>query len=575
MLRPLAYQACIAQGGLAWDSWHKTDAGGSGLPTDESDNDYTRCKACHGWDQQGTDGGYVFRSRNAGRANAGYLDPNNCDLPGANLLTCTPSRNISSDATFGSGTAIEITAGGRSWAEGSLVFDSLWGPGAILGNRHPDLAAAEGPTAEQLSCLTAFLNAPEARADQVYSAIETMPTDGKPAIYTPVATANATAGASFYATNCSGCHNDPSDDSTVPELTGGLIGYLNSDGKFSEFMHKMHWGIPNTDPSMSRANMGDPTAADVADVVAYMQAIPFMELSAAQVVPPVAGITARGSGSYTLTEAGLEYDITIDTANLSGPITFAHFHEGRVGTNGASIHTLAPSLLGVWADPTPAQRTALLAGNVYVNIHTDANPDGEIRGQVKVVEGTGNQAPIACFTVTPSLNVEPDTLVSLDADCSSDLDDGPSPLTYGWSLDVPVGSATAVLANTDTATTSFTPDPLVEGDYTVTLTVGDGLVEDTAMETVTAGTALPTPTASELAGRDQYDLECAGCHAATQWDSGGGAGNLTGDAQPVIANLASYSSQMSFLSPLSAQEVTDLNNFLNGICVEVPAQCMP
>ena len=119
------YVACVAQGGLAWDSWHKTDAGGSALPTDESDNDYTRCKACHGWDQQGTDGGYVRRSRNAGRANAGYQDPNNCDLQGADPATCTPSRNISTDATFGRDSAIEIPAGGRTWAEGSAVFDMV------------------------------------------------------------------------------------------------------------------------------------------------------------------------------------------------------------------------------------------------------------------------------------------------------------------------------------------------------------------------------------------------------------------------------------------------------------------
>ena len=64
------YVECVAQGGLAWDSWHKTDAGGSALPTDEPDNDYTRCKACHGWDQQGTEGGYVRRSRK-GEAPAG------------------------------------------------------------------------------------------------------------------------------------------------------------------------------------------------------------------------------------------------------------------------------------------------------------------------------------------------------------------------------------------------------------------------------------------------------------------------------------------------------------------------
>ncbi len=386
--------ACVIQGGLAWDSWHKSDAGGSGLPPDEPDADYTRCKACHGWDQHGTDGGYVRRDRNAGRANAGYQDPNNCDLPGADPGTCTPSRNISTDATFGRGSAIEIPAGGRSWAEGSMVFDMVdpsWGAGAILGNRHPDLSEANpgGPTAEQLSCLTAFLNAPAARVDRVYSAIDTVPADGEPlAIYTPVDTADATAGETYYAGTCQGCHGDPSNDG-IPDV-GGLIAYLNQDGKFSEFMHKMHWGIPNT--IMSRAAMGEPAAADVADVVAWMQAIPFRELSAAQVVPPVAGITARGSGTYTLTDSGLEYLITVDTGSLSGPITAAHFHNARVGVNGGVVRTINfidGQASGIWTSTDDEPLTlelieALLAGNVYVNVHTAANPPGEIRGQVRV-----------------------------------------------------------------------------------------------------------------------------------------------------------------------------------------------
>jgi cytochrome c2 len=154
------------------------------------------------------------------------------------------------------------------------MVDPSWGPGAILGNRHPDLSAANpgGPTAQQLNCLTEFLNAPEARADQVFAAMDT---SANPVIYTPVATADATAGQSYYAANCSGCHGAPDADSTAASDfkpgTGGMIGYLNQDGKYSEFMHKMHWGIPNT--SMTRAAMGDPTAADVADVVAYMQSL--------------------------------------------------------------------------------------------------------------------------------------------------------------------------------------------------------------------------------------------------------------------------------------------------------------
>ena len=53
--------ACVEQGGLAWDDWTKNDAGGSGMPDGAADADYWRCKACHGWDQRGTDGGYIKR----------------------------------------------------------------------------------------------------------------------------------------------------------------------------------------------------------------------------------------------------------------------------------------------------------------------------------------------------------------------------------------------------------------------------------------------------------------------------------------------------------------------------------
>jgi cytochrome c2 len=502
---PAAYQECVALGGMAYDSWHKTDAGGSGLPTDEPDNDYTRCKACHGWDQQGTEGGYVRRSRNAGRANAGYQDPNNCDLPGADPATCTPSRNISTDATFGRGSAIEIPGGGRTWAEGSAIFDMVdpsWGPNAILGNRHPDLGAAEGPTADQLACLTAFLNAPEARADQVYAAMDTAPADGNSlAIYTPVATADAVAGEAFYTANCQGCHGDPSADSTAITAdlpgTGGMIGYLNSDGKFSEFMHKVHWGIPNS--SMSRAAMGNPTTADVADLVAWMQDIPFTELSAAQEVPAVAAITARGSGTYTLVGDNLDYLVTVDTANLSGPITGAHFHLGRVGTDGAIIVPLedfvAGQSQGTWTNLTADQRTALLAGDVYVNIHTTANTGGEIRGQVRAV--TGNQPPVANAGADQA--VDTGTQVTLNG---SGTDNENDPLTFAWTLAVPPGSNTAVLSDPAIANPTFTPD--APGDYIATLVVYDGM-NDSAPDSVTVTAATPgvnTPPVAN-AGPDQ------------------------------------------------------------------------
>jgi cytochrome c2 len=567
-----AYLDCIVLGGLAWDSWHKTDAGGSGLPAGETDADYTRCKACHGWDQQGTDGGYVFRSRNSGRANAGYQDPNNCDLQGADPGTCTGSRNISTDATFGSGSAIELPAGGRTWAEGSAVFDTVdtaWGDGAILGNRHPDLGPdnSGGPTAQQLSCLTAFLNAPEARSDRVFSAIETIPADGQPAIYTPVDTANATAGETYYGNNCQGCHGDPSADSTgitggLPG-TGGMIGYLNGDGKFSEFMHKVHWGIPDT--IMSRASMGNPSAADVANLVAYLQAVPFTELSAAQVIPPVAGITARGSGTYTLTDSGLEYNIIVDTANLSGPITAAHFHQARVGVNGGVVRTINfidGQASGIWTgtddEPLTAELIeALLAGNVYVNVHTAANPAGEIRGQVLAV--TGNQPPVASITVDPDTSVAPGTLVTLDGSGSFDPDNGPSPLTYSWSLTAPAGSS-ATLSDPAAVSPTFTAD--VEGSYPVSLTVNDGLADDTANVTVTASTG-----GGFDAGKAKYDDACASCHAAGTYDPSGFAGDIAGKGSLLVNDLGTLNALMNGII-LTDQEILDLQAFLDDPSIQ-------
>ncbi len=568
-----SYVACVAQGGLAWDSWHETDAGGSGLPADEPDDDYTRCKACHGWDQLGTEGGYVRRSRNAGRANAGYLDPNNCDLMGADPASCTRSRNISTDATFGRGSAVEIPAGGRTWAEGSAVFDTVdpdWGPGAILGNRHPDLSAtnAGGLTAQQLSCLAAFLNAPVARADQVYSAIETLPADGEPAIYTPVAAADASIGEAFYTANCQGCHGDPSADSTAATNNkpgdGGLVGYLNADGKFSEFMHKMHWGIPAT--SMSRAAMGNPTAADVANAVAYMQALPFLELSAAQVVPAVPGIDARGSGIYTLTASNLDYVIIVDTAGLSGPITSATFNLGRVGTNGDSIHTLnaftGGQSQGVWIVPSAELRTALFAGNVYVVINTDANPEGEIRGQVKAVQGGENLPPVADAGTDQA--VDTGSLVTLNGSGSSDPDASPSPLSYNWSLDtVPAGSS-ATLANANTASPSFTAD--LEGTYIATLVVNDG-TDDSAPDTVTVTATTPAGGGDFATGLADYDARCASCHDAGTHDSDGGfAGDIAGTGNLLVNDLSTISGAMNIM--LTDQEILDLQAFLDDPSIQ-------
>jgi len=256
---------CVTIGALAYDDWTKSDAGGQdALPSGEVNVDYLRCKACHGWDQLGLQGGYVRRSRLETRPNAGLGDTLN-----------TATRNISI-GPFGSHT--EITkemvsqAGTRSMADGTSSWDGGSPTGYMTGNLNPVYSSAGGLSNTQLECVTKFLNDPEARADKVFATIDT---SVDPVAYTVVGTAEAASGDQYYTNFCESCHGHPMQNSTATTSNlpgkGGLIAYLRKDGKASELMHKMHWGIPNT--TMKRAVMGNPSNANVADVILSLQEI--------------------------------------------------------------------------------------------------------------------------------------------------------------------------------------------------------------------------------------------------------------------------------------------------------------
>ena len=76
-------------------------------------------------------------------------------------------------------------------------------------------------------------------------------------------------------------------------------------------------------------------------------------------------------------------------SGLSGPVTAGHFHGPAAACANAGV--VVP-FTGSMASPiqgqavlTEAQMADLVAGKWYANLHTAANPGGEIRGQV-----TGN-----------------------------------------------------------------------------------------------------------------------------------------------------------------------------------------
>ncbi len=101
--------------------------------------------------------------------------------------------------------------------------------------------------------------------------------------------------------------------------------------------------------------------------------------------PPI-DLSARGAGIITVSPdlSTLDYYILFDS--LSGPAEGAHFHLANLGMNGGVAIDLSDHILGnVIEGSTPITidfLNRLLAGGVYLNIHTEANQGGEIRGQV-------------------------------------------------------------------------------------------------------------------------------------------------------------------------------------------------
>ena len=106
-------------------------------------------------------------------------------------------------------------------------------------------------------------------------------------------------------------------------------------------------------------------------------------LTGDQEVPPV---KSTGSGSGTLT-IGADKSVSGSVTTTGIPGTMAHIHEAATGKNGPVIIPLTKNgdTYTVPADAklSEAQYASFQAGNLYVNVHTAANPGGELRGQLK------------------------------------------------------------------------------------------------------------------------------------------------------------------------------------------------
>ena len=92
----------------------------------------------------------------------------------------------------------------------------------------------------------------------------------------------------------------------------------------------------------------------------------------------------KGSGDVFAMLDGKTLTYTVNYKDLTGPAVAAHFHDAAApGGNGPPIvpaTNVGTSPIKGTATLTDAQIADLNAGKVYFNIHTAANPGGEIRG---------------------------------------------------------------------------------------------------------------------------------------------------------------------------------------------------
>lgn len=113
-------------------------------------------------------------------------------------------------------------------------------------------------------------------------------------------------------------------------------------------------------------------------------------------------VDSDGFGSATLfSREGRELSGEIDFVDTTGPLLMAHLHLGQAGTNGPVVVNLGVGIrnhsvvididaddvvgpLANAADPFQALLNEMAAGNIYINLHTQEFPAGELRGQIRL-----------------------------------------------------------------------------------------------------------------------------------------------------------------------------------------------
>lgn len=153
------------------------------------------------------------------------------------------------------------------------------------------------------------------------------------------------------------------------------------------------------------------------------------DLRGSQEVPPVPS-TASGGCMGQLDQPAATFTLTC-VHDVVGATTM-HIHQGSAGTNGGVVFDMGDPTsprTATWTAMTPANVADLLAGNLYLNIHTAGRPAGEIRGQIL------NSIDAVAFSANGAQVVPPNGSTAT-ASCTADLSSGATSLAVACTHDL-------------------------------------------------------------------------------------------------------------------------------------------
>ncbi|CAN5751600.1 hypothetical protein BH24CHL5_BH24CHL5_05450 [soil metagenome] len=167
---------------------------------------------------------------------------------------------------------------------------------------------------------------------------------------------------------------------------------------------------------MRRAALLLAITALLAAPIAAFAAEPFSaNLTPGAEVPPATvpdGYEGAGTASAVISDDETEIQVEVNFDGLTGPAAAGHIHYGETGvagpvifpldlTAGSPVNQTLTEADFTAPDPGAGPQTyaealaAIREGETYVNVHTEANPPGELRGQLEVLPDTATGEPAA------------------------------------------------------------------------------------------------------------------------------------------------------------------------------------